>query len=97
MPTFISLLRLTQQGIENIKQSPARLDAAKKVFKEMGGQIKQNYMVMGQYDMVLIGEAPDDETAAKLSLVVGCKGSIRTETMRAFTEAEYRKIIEALP
>ena len=97
MPTFISLIRLSQQGIENIKQSPARLEAAKKVFKEMGGEIKQNYLVMGQYDMVLIGEAPDDETAAKLSLVIGSKGSIRTEIMRAFTEEEYRKIIQALP
>ena len=97
MPTFISLIHLTQQGVENIKQSPARLEAAKKAFKEMGGQIKQSFMVMGQYDMVLIGEAPDDETAAKLSLVVGSKGSVRVETMRAFTEEEYRKIIQALP
>jgi uncharacterized protein with GYD domain len=97
MPTFISLIRLTQQGIENIKQSPARLDAAKKAFKAMGAEIKENYMVMGQYDMVLIGEAPDDETAAKLSLAIGSKGAIHTETMRAFTEEEYRKIIEALP
>jgi len=97
MATFISLIRLTQQGMENIKQSPARLDAAKKAFKAMGAEIKQNYLVMGQYDMVLIGEAPDDETAAKLSLAIGSKGAIHTETMRAFTEEEYRKIIEALP
>jgi uncharacterized protein with GYD domain len=59
--------------------------------------VKQNYLVMGQYDMALIGEAPDDETAAKLSLAIGSKGAIHTETMRAFTEEEYRKIIEALP
>jgi uncharacterized protein with GYD domain len=97
MATFISLIRITQQGMENIKQSPARLDAAKKAFQAMGGEIKQNYMVMGHYDMVLIGEAPNDETAAKLSLVIGSKGAVRTETMRAFTEEEYRKIIEALP
>jgi uncharacterized protein with GYD domain len=97
MATFISLIRLTQQGMENIKQSPTRLDAAKKAFKAMGAEIKQNYLVMGQYDMVLIGEAPDDETAAKLSLAIGSKGAIHTETMRAFTEEEYRKIIQALP
>ena len=63
----------------------------------MGAEIKQNCMVMGQYDKVLIGEAPDDETAAKLSLAIGSNGSIRTETMRAFTEEEYRTIIAALP
>jgi len=55
------------------------------------------YLVMGQYDLVIIGEAPDDETVAKLSLAMGARGSIRTETLRAFTEDEYRKIIAALP
>jgi uncharacterized protein with GYD domain len=97
MPTFITLIRTTQQGMQNIKQSPARLEAAKKAFKAMGGELKQFYLVMGQYDMVVIGEAPDDETAAKLSLAIGSQGAIRTETMRAFTEEEYRKIVEALP
>ena len=97
MATFISLIRISQQGMENIKQSPARLEAAKKAFKAMGAELKQSYMVMGQYDMVVIGEAPDDETAAKLSLAIGSKGAVRIETMRAFTEEEYRKIIGALP
>ena len=97
MPTFISLIRLTQQGMENIKQSPDGLEAAKKAFKAMGAELKQSYMVMGQYDMVVIGEAPDDETAAKLSLAIGFKGAIRIETMRAFTEQEYHKILGALP
>jgi uncharacterized protein with GYD domain len=97
MATFISLIRITQQGMENIKQSPAQLEVAKKAFKAMGAELKQSYMVMGQYDMVVIGEAPDDETAAKLSLSIGSKGAIRIETMRAFTEEEYRKIIGALP
>jgi uncharacterized protein with GYD domain len=55
------------------------------------------YLVMGQYDMVVIGEVPDDETVAKLSLATGAQGNIRTETFRAFTEDEYRKIIAALP
>ncbi|MEJ2723200.1 MAG: GYD domain-containing protein [Deltaproteobacteria bacterium] len=97
MPTFITLLRLTQKGIENIKESPARLEAARKAFKALGGNLRENYLVMGRYDMVIVGEAPDDETAAKLSLAIGSKGSVRMETMRAFTEEEYRKIIEALP
>jgi uncharacterized protein with GYD domain len=52
---------------------------------------------MGRYDAVVIGEAPDDETATKLALTLGSAGAIRTETMRAFTEAEYRNIIAALP
>ena len=97
MPTYISLLRYTQQGVENIKQSPARLDAAKKLFRAHGAELKAWYLVLGQYDAVVISEGPDDETVAKLVLAVGSTGAIRTETLRAFTEDEYRKIIAALP
>ena len=97
MPTYISLLRYTQQGVQNIKESPARLDAAKKAFKAMGGELKQWYLVLGQYDAVVISEGPDDETAAKLALAIGSQGNIRTETFRAFTEDEFRKLIAALP
>ena len=52
---------------------------------------------MGRYDMILVGEGPDDETAAKLALAIGSRGGVRTETLRAYTEDEYRKIIAALP
>jgi uncharacterized protein with GYD domain len=97
MPAYISLIRWTGQGIENVKKSPDRLDAAKKAFKAAGAEIKQFYLVMGQYDMVVVTEAPDDETASRAALTLGAKGSIRTETLRAFGEDEYRKIIAALP
>ena len=97
MPTYISLLRYTEKGMANIKDSPARLEAAKKAFKAAGGELKQWFLVMGAYDAVVISEGPDDETAAKLLLTIGALGNIRTETMRAFTEDEYRKIIAALP
>ncbi len=97
MPTYISLLRYTQQGVQNIKESPARLDAAKKAFQAMGAELKQWYLVMGQYDAVVVSEGPDDETAAKLALAIGAQGNIRTETLRAFTEEEYRKLIASLP
>ena len=97
MATYISLLRLTQQGIENIKESPARLDKAKQAFRAMGGELKEFYLVMGRYDAVVVAEAPDDETVAKLTLAIGSAGAIRTETLRAFPEGEYRKIIAALP
>lgn len=97
MTTYISLLRFTQQGIETIKDSPARLDMAKQIFQSMGASIKEFYLVTGEYDAVMIGEAPDDETMAKLALTIGSTGAIRTESFRAFTEEEYRKIIAALP
>jgi uncharacterized protein with GYD domain len=97
MPTFITLVNYTQQGVENMKDSPARLDAAKEAFAAMGGELLAYYLVMGQYDAVVIGEAPNDETAALLALSIGAQGAIRTETLRAFTEDEYREIIANLP
>jgi uncharacterized protein with GYD domain len=97
MPTYISLLRFTEQGVQSIKESPERLDAAKSAFKAMGAELKAFYLVMGQYDMVVISEGPDDETAAKLALAIGSQGAIRTETFRAFTEEEYRSLIASLP
>lgn len=97
MATYITLLRFTQQGIENIKESPDRLDAAKQAFRAMGAELKEFYLVTGSYDAVIIAEAPDDETVAKLALSVSKQGNVRTETLRAFTEDEYRKIISALP
>ncbi|MCG6920414.1 MAG: GYD domain-containing protein [Acidobacteria bacterium] len=97
MATYISLIRWTEQGIANVKKSPDRLDAAKKAFKAGGAEIKEFFLVMGQYDMVVVSEAPDDETASKVALALGSAGSIRTETLRAFKEDEYRKIVAALP
>lgn len=96
MATYVSLLRYTEQGIRNIKESPSRLDAAKKAFQAAGAELKQFYLAMGRYDIVIISEAPDDETTAKIALGIGSLGNIRTETMRVFTESEYRKIIGSL-
>jgi len=97
MATYIMLVKYTQKGIENVKQSPARLDAAKKAFKTLGAEIKEFYLVVGQYDIVLLVEAPNDETLAKCALDLASKGSVTTQTLRAFKEEEYRKILAALP
>ena len=97
MPTYVELYQFTQEGIQNIKQSPARLNKAKKAIKAAGGKLKGFYLTMGQYDLVTIAEFPDDETAAKFGLTLGSGGNVRSETLRAFPEAEYRKIISELP
>ena len=97
MATYISLLSYTNKGAEKIKESPARLDASRKLFQSMGAELKEFYLVMGQYDAVAILEAPDDETVAKLLLVVGAQGNVKTQTFRAFAEDEFRKVIAALP
>ena len=97
MPTYISLLRLTQQGIQSIKEAPGRIDAARQAFEAAGARLKDVYAVTGQYDYVVIVEAPDDETAAAAGLALGARGNVRSETMRAFSQEEFRRIVAALP
>ena len=97
MPTYMTLIKYTQKGVENMKDSPNRLDMAKELFKSMGGELKSFYLAMGRFDAVVIAEGPDDETATKLAMTIGAGGAIRTETFRVFPEDEYRKIISELP
>ena len=96
MPTYISLCRWTQQGAQKIKESPKRLDAAKKAFAEEGAKLLNFYMVTGSHDFVIISEAPSDEVMAKTMLSAMAQGSITSQTSRAFTEAEYRKILKSI-
>jgi uncharacterized protein with GYD domain len=73
-----------------------RLDAAKRSLTEMGGEFRSIYMTLGEYDLVLVYDAPDDAVAARFSLVLAQMGSVRTRTLKAFPEAAYREIIHSL-
>jgi uncharacterized protein with GYD domain len=97
MSTHILLINFTQKGIESVKESPSRADAFKSLCRQHGAEMKTFYLTMGRYDLVAIVEAPDDLTVAKLVLALAARGNVRTETLRAFPEAEYRSIIAALP
>ena len=97
MATYIGLMSWTQQGIADLKGSPGRLDAARAGFAALGAELVSFYMTMGSYDMVVVAEAPDDATMAKALLSVVSGGGVRTETLKAFTEGEYRDIIASLP
>ena len=96
MPTYIALLKWTPQGFQNIKQSPSRLDAARKGFEAAGVKMKDFYLVTGQYDMVATIEAPDDITLAKAILSAAAQGNVTSETCRAYTEQEYRQIVSGI-
>jgi uncharacterized protein with GYD domain len=89
MPTYSTLIKLTHQGITSIKEGPARLDAGKEQLKVFGSELKAFYLTMGRYDIVAISEAPTTPPPRS--------GNVSTETVRAFTEDEYREIVSALP
>lgn len=96
MAHYIILASWTEQGVKNVKDSPARLDAARAAARKLGCTIGDFYMVTGAADMLIIVEAPDDAAMAMFTLALAKAGNLRTTTMKAFTEAEYRKIIGAL-
>ena len=96
MPTYVMLANWTDQGVRSAKDSPRRLDAAKKALKDMGGDFKSFFLTLGDHDIVAIYEAPDDAVAARFNLQVGMLGNIRTRTLKAFPEAAFREIIASL-
>lgn len=96
MSTYIMLVNWTDQGAKAVKDSPRRLDAAKKALKDVGGEFKSFFMTMGEFDMIGVYEAPDDAVAARFTLQVGQLGNVRTRTLKAFPESAYREIIASL-
>ncbi|HXF60539.1 MAG TPA: GYD domain-containing protein [Caldilineaceae bacterium] len=96
MPAYVTLFNFTEQGIRNVKESPNRAREAAQAAQSMGGRFIGVWWLLGQYDGLVIIEAPDDETATRLLLATGMQGNVRTMTMRAFSEEEMARIVQGL-
>jgi len=97
METYIILSKYTEKGVASIKDSPARAQAVRKAVEAAGGKWLGFYLVMGQYDLVIIIQAPNAQVAASLLLSIGAQGNVSTQSLRAFTEDEFRGLVAALP
>ena len=97
MATYVTLARYTDQGMRGIKESPARVEAIKKLVADHGGEIKAFYLTLGEYDMLVVIDAPNDNVVAKLLLTVGADGNTRTTTFRAYSEEEFGRVVKSLP
>ena len=95
MATYLMLLNWTDQGIKNIKESPKRMEAAKKLAQDLGGEIKTVYMTQGNFDLAFIVDMPNDEKVASYVLKIGSFGNVRTTTLKAYSEDDYRKVLAA--
>ncbi len=93
MATFITLGNFTDQGIRNVKDTTKRADVFKAMAQKAGATVKELYYTMGQYDIVAIVEAPNEETATALLVSAGALGNIRSQTLRAFSKEEMGKIV----
>jgi uncharacterized protein with GYD domain len=96
MVTAVMLLNWTDHGIKNVKESPKRLDGVKKFAKDMGGEVKSFYMTLGVYDLVLVVDMPNNDKLASFGLKLGSLGNVRSTTLKAFPEDDYRRIIAGL-
>jgi len=94
MPTYVTLFKWTEAGVKDIKNAPARFAASKKLAEAMGGKVLGLYVTMGEYDIVAVTEGPDDETASAAVLSIGAQGTVRSTTLRAFTESEFSEIVK---
>ena len=97
MAAYIILMKLTEQGVKDIKNAPKRVEDGIKGFEAMGGKVLGFYTVMGEYDYVAIGEAPSDEVAMTFLLALGALGNVKTTTLRAFTKEEFAEMVKKLP
>lgn len=97
MATYVTLMKLTEQGIRDVKNFPQRLEAGKKGVEAMGGKIVGFYAVLGEYDYVTIAEMPSDEAGMAYIMTLGALGNVRTTTLKAFTEQEFAEIVKKMP
>lgn len=97
MAKYIVLINYTQQGISKVKDSPHRAEAARALARECGAEMKDVYLTLGDTDLVAHVEADSDEAMARFALAVGSQGNVRSKTLRAFTEDEFREIVQSLP
>jgi uncharacterized protein with GYD domain len=97
VPTYISLVHLTDQGIRDVKHTTERAKAFVDMAAKAGVKVRDLYWTQGTCDLVTITEAADEETATALLLAVGALGNIRTETMRAYTSDEMKRILSKMP
>jgi len=93
VPTYVTLFKWTEQGVKDIRNVPARFDAAKKLVEAGGGKTLGIYVTMGDWDIVAITQGPSDEMAAAAALSIASRGNSRTTTVRAFTETEFAEIL----
>jgi len=96
VPHYVVLIKWTDQGIRNVKDSPKRAEAARKLAESEGGKLTL-YYTMGRYDIVAIGEAKDDDTMNRVLLRIAVQGNVRTETLKAMSEADASKMFGTLP
>ena len=88
MPTYVMLTNLTPEGVQTLKNNPGRVQEVNKEVEQLGVTVKDQWATLGQYDFITIVEAPDDKTMAKVSVELGSRGTMSSQTLAAMPVQE---------
>jgi uncharacterized protein with GYD domain len=94
MPTYVTVANFTDQGIKNFRDTVRRSEDFRGVVEQSGGQVRLQLWTLGQYDIVVVMDFPDDETAAAVALQTAALGNVRTTTLKAFDAEQMTAIIQ---
>ncbi len=97
MVTYVVMMKLTDQGIKDIKNAPQRIEAAAKAIEALGGKLTGFWLTAGRYDYVATAEMPSDEVGMTYLLGLGAAGNVKTETMKAYTREQFAEFVKKLP
>jgi len=97
MAKHIALMRWTDQGVKNVKQSPQRAEAARQLFQQVGAQVTDLYWTAGNYNLVMVVDAPDEQTFAAAMLALVDDGNVRAELLSAYTQEEFEQVLAKIP
>ena len=93
MPTYLMLTNLTAEGVRTLKNNPGRVAEVNKEVEQLGARVVAQYATLGQYDFVTVVEAPDEKTMAKVSVELGSRGTMSSQTLAAIPAADFAKAL----
>ena len=97
MPIYITLMKLTEKGVKDIKDAPKRIESGIKYLEKLGGKLLAFYVTLGEYDYIGIADAPNDDVVMRFLLGLGMAGNVRTKTLKAYSPEQMAKIVKDLP
>jgi len=97
MPTYVSLIKWTEEGVKDVKETVKRAEKSTALVEKFGGRFVNLVWTQGTYDLVCITEFADEDSAQACLLTIAKDGNVRTETLRAFSAQEMQRILDKIP
>lgn len=93
MPTYVMLTNLTPEGVRTLKNNPGRVAEVNREVEALGAKVVEQYTTLGQYDFVTVIEAPSEEVMAKVSVEMGSRGTMTSQTLTALSAQRLAEVL----